>query len=83
MMPKTVRVILCYFLPSIVLQNIEKMKEEIFEELEKISEKQKMRNLNSLIVPKNLKEGTLWDFVNIHSVAKYQKKKEDPLEKKI
>ena len=37
MMPKTVRVILCYFLPSIVLQNIEKMKEEIFEELEKIS----------------------------------------------
>ena len=26
-----------------------------------------------LIVPKNVKEGTLWDFLNIHSVAKYQK----------
>ena len=25
------------------------------------------------IVPENLKEGTLWDFLNIHSVAKYQK----------
>ena len=25
------------------------------------------------IVPKNVKGGTLWDFLNIHSVAKYQK----------
>ena len=25
------------------------------------------------IVPKNVKEGTRWDFLNIHSVAKYQK----------
>ena len=25
-------------------------------------------------MPKNLKEGTLWDFFNIHSVAKYQNK---------
>ena len=24
-------------------------------------------------MPKNVKEGTLWDFLNIHSVAKYQK----------
>ena len=36
--------------------------------------KQKIRIFNSLIVPKNLKEGTLWDFFNIRSVAKYQKK---------
>ena len=27
----------------------------------------------SRIVPKNVKEATLWDFLNIHSVAKYQK----------
>ena len=27
----------------------------------------------SRIVPKNVKGGTLWDFLNIHSVAKYQK----------
>ena len=27
----------------------------------------------SLIVPKNVKGGTLWDFLNVHSVAKYQK----------
>ena len=26
----------------------------------------------SRIVPKNVKEGTLWDFLNIDSVAKYQ-----------
>ena len=25
------------------------------------------------IVPKNVKGGTLWDFLNIHSVAKYPK----------
>ena len=25
----------------------------------------------SRIVPKNVKGGTLWDFLNIHSVAKY------------
>ena len=24
-------------------------------------------------MPKNVKGGTLWDFLNIHSVAKYQK----------
>ena len=30
-----------------------------------------MRILNSLIVPKILKEGTLWDFFNIRSAAKY------------
>ena len=27
----------------------------------------------SRIVPKNVKGGTFWDFLNIHSVAKYQK----------
>ena len=27
----------------------------------------------SRIVPKNVKRGTLWDFLNIHSVVKYQK----------
>ena len=27
----------------------------------------------SRIVPKNVKGGTLWNFLNIHSVAKYQK----------
>ena len=27
----------------------------------------------SRIVPKNVKGGTLWDFLKIHSVAKYQK----------
>ena len=27
----------------------------------------------SRIVPKNVKGGMLWDFLNIHSVAKYQK----------
>ena len=33
-----------------------------------------MRIFNSLIVPKNLKEGTLWDFFNIRSIAKDQNK---------
>ena len=33
-----------------------------------------MRIFNSLIVPENLKEGTLWDFFNISSGAKYQNK---------
>ena len=33
-----------------------------------------MRIFNSLIVLKNLKEGTLWDFFNNRSVAKYQNK---------
>ena len=27
----------------------------------------------SRIVPKNVKGGTLWDFLNVQSVAKYQK----------
>ena len=34
--------------------------------------KQKMRNFNSLIVPKNLKKRNPLGFFNIHSVAKYQ-----------
>ena len=32
----------------------------------------------SRIVPKNVKEEALWDFLNVHSVAKYQKLKEGP-----
>ena len=32
-----------------------------------------MRIFNSLIEPKNSKQGTLWGGVNIRSVAKYQK----------
>ena len=40
-----------------------------------------MRIFNSLIVPKNLIEGTLWDFFNIRSVAKNQNKlKRGPFE---
>ena len=27
----------------------------------------------SRIVPKNVNEGTLWDLLNVHSVANYQK----------
>ena len=40
----------------------------------KISRKKnkKMRILNSLLLPKNLKEWTLWDFLNIRSVAKIE-----------
>ena len=37
-----------------------------------------MKIVNSLIVPKNVKGGPL-GFFNIHSVAKYQKMKGDPL----
>ena len=39
--------------------------------------KTKMRNFNSLIVPNNVKGGPL-GFLNIHSVAKHQKRR-DPL----
>ena len=28
---------------------------------------------SNLIVSKNVKEGTLWEFLNIYSVARYQK----------
>ena len=28
---------------------------------------------SNLIVSKNVKEGTLWEFLNIYSVAKFQK----------
>ena len=43
----------------------------------KIFEKRKMRILNSLIVPKNVKGGPL-GFFNIHPVAKYQKTEGGP-----
>ena len=33
-----------------------------------------------ITVPKIIKEGTIWDFLNIHSVAKYQKIEGGPLE---
>ena len=48
------------FLTSILLQNFEKLKRDSKNFVKK---KQKMRIFNSLIVPKILKEGTLWDFL--------------------
>ena len=47
------------FLTSILLQNFKKLKRDLKNFAKK---KQKMRIFNSLTVPKNLKEGTLWDF---------------------
>ena len=47
------------FLTSILLQNFKKLKRD----LKNFKKKQKMRIFNSLIVRKNLKEGTLWDFL--------------------
>ena len=46
--------------------------------LEKLKSEKKIPNFFlkfpvSRIVPKNVKGGTLWDFLNIHSVAKHQK----------
>ena len=58
------------FLTSILLLNFKNLKRDLK------NFAKKMRIFNSLIVPKNLKEGTLWDFFNIRSVAKYQKKNE-------
>ena len=60
------------------------MKERPFREIirkkyQKFSKKAKMRIFNSLIVPKNVKEGPL-DFLNIHSVAKPKKEKGGPFE---
>ena len=60
------------------MQNIKKTEggtlwgHEKIPKLKKIEKKRKMRILNSLIVPKNVKGGAL-DFFNIHTVAKYQK----------
>ena len=34
-----------------------------------------MRFLNTVTVPKNVKGGTLWDFFDIHCVAKYRNKR--------
>ena len=51
-------------LSSIVLQNFKKLKGDRLESFEISSKKkQKMRNFNSLIVPKNLEKETLWDFL--------------------
>ena len=51
------------FLTTILLQNFKKKIEgEPIGVFEKFSNK-KVRIINSLIVPKNLKEGTLWDFL--------------------
>ena len=65
-MPKTVKEgTLRDFLISILLQNFKKLKGDSLESLKKnFKKKQKMRNFNgSLIVPKNLEKGTLWDFL--------------------
>ena len=43
------------------------------------SKKFRKKTKKSLKVPKNLKEKTLWDFFNIHSVAEYQKIEGGPL----
>ena len=49
------------FLIPILLQNFEKLKGHSLESLKKF---RKNRNFNgSLIVPKNLEKGTLWDFL--------------------
>ena len=39
-------------------------------EILKTFRKQKLRNFNSLIVAKNLKEGTLWDFFLLQNIKK-------------
>ena len=62
-----------------------KMKERPFGDIEKFrkifeifKKKQKMRTFNSLIAPKNVKEGPL-GFFNIHSAAKPKKIEGGPL----
>ena len=57
-MPKTVEGGPLRFLTSIMLQNFKKKEGEPLESLKKFRKKIS----NSLIVPKNLKEGALWDF---------------------
>ena len=61
--------------PYLRLKKIRKRK-PLFLQLEKTKALKKRIFLKfpvSRIVPKNVKGGTLWDFLNIHSVAKYQK----------
>ena len=65
-MPKTVKEeTLWDFSISILLQNFYKIEGGLFGVFKEFSKKkQKMRNFNdSLIVPKNLEKGTLWDFL--------------------
>ena len=57
------------FLTSILLQNFKKLKRDFSE----------MRIFNSLIVPKNLKEGTLWDFLTFGLLQNTKKMREESL----
>ena len=61
-MPETVKeVTFSDFRTSIQLQNFKKLKGDCLEFFEKISKKK--QKINSLMGPKNLKKGTLWDFL--------------------
>ena len=60
------------FLTSILLQNFKKLKRDLKNFAKK---KQKMRIFNSLIVPKNLKEVTLWDFLTFVMLQNTKKMK--------
>ena len=81
------------FLTSIMLQNFKKLKVRSLKlysllpypkKLEHLnfSNKKKLRNLNSLIVPKNLKVGTFWSFSTSILLQIFKKFKWDPLERK-
>ena len=61
------------FSTSILLQNFKKLKRDLKNFAKK---KQKMRIFNSLIVPKNLKECTLWDFLTFVLLQNTKKMKE-------
>ena len=52
------------FLASILLQNFKQLKGTLWLESSKIFEKQKMRNFNSLIVPKTPKKGPFGIFLH-------------------
>ena len=63
-MPKTVKGDPLRFLKNHSVAKFQKKIEgEPFESLKNFRKTKKMRIFNSLIVPKNLKEGTLWDFL--------------------
>ena len=58
------------------MRNLKKNEGGPFETLNSFLKKMKMKIWNSLMVSKNVKGdflNPLWDFLNIHSVATYQK----------
>ena len=70
-MPKTVKgAPLRFFKTSILLQKFKKIEGEKF--------LKKMRIFNRLIVPKNLKKGTLWDFLKLVLLQNIKKMKGGP-----